>query len=60
MGDLGSIPGLGESPGEVKGYPFWYSHLENSMDYSPWNCKEPDMTEQLSLYKTAGLKIRGF
>ena len=22
VGDLGSIPGLGRSPGEVKGYPF--------------------------------------
>ena len=31
-GDLGSIPGLGRSPGERKGYPFQYSGLENSMD----------------------------
>ena len=31
-GDLGSIPGLGISPGEVKGYPLQYSGLENSMD----------------------------
>ena len=32
-GDLGSIPGLGRSPGEEKGYPLQYSGLENSMDY---------------------------
>ena len=32
MGDLGSIPGLGTSPGEEKGYPLQYSGLENSMD----------------------------
>jgi len=32
VGDLGSIPGLGRSPGEGKGYPLWYSGLENSMD----------------------------
>ena len=32
-GDLGSIPGLGRSPGEGKGYPLHYSGLENSMDY---------------------------
>ena len=32
MGDLGSIPGLGRSPGEGKGYPLQYSGLENSMD----------------------------
>ena len=31
-GDLGSIPGLGRSPGEGKGYPFQYSGLENSTD----------------------------
>ena len=32
MGDLGSIPGLGRSPGEGNGYPLQYSGLENSMD----------------------------
>ena len=32
-GDLGSIPGLGRSPGEGNGYPLQYSGLENSMDY---------------------------
>ena len=31
-GDLGSIPGLGRTPGEWKGYPLQYSGLENSMD----------------------------
>ena len=31
-GDLGSIPGLGRSPGEGKGSPLQYSGLENSMD----------------------------
>ena len=30
--DLGSIPRLGRSPGEGKGYPLQYSDLENSMD----------------------------
>ena len=45
-GDLGSAPGLGRSPGEGKGNPLQYSCLENSiMDYSPWSCKELDMTE---------------
>ena len=33
-GDLGSIPRLGRSPGEGKGYPLQYSGLENSTDYS--------------------------
>ena len=31
-GDLGSIPGLGRTPGEEKGYQLQYSGLENSMD----------------------------
>ena len=30
--DLGSIPGLGRSPGEGNDYPLQYSGLENSMD----------------------------
>ena len=30
--DLGSVPGLGISPGEGKGYPLQDSGLENSMD----------------------------
>ena len=32
VGDLGSLHGLGRSPGEGKGYPLQYSGLENSMD----------------------------
>ena len=32
VGYLGSILGLGRSPGEGKGYPLQYSSLENSMD----------------------------
>ena len=33
VGDLGSIPGLGRSFGEGKGYPLQHSGLKNSMDY---------------------------
>ena len=32
VGDLGSISGLGRSPGEGKGYPLQYSCLENPTD----------------------------
>ena len=32
VGDVGSIPGLQRSPGDVKGYPLQYSGLENSMN----------------------------
>ena len=39
MGDLGSIPGWGRSPGEGNSYPLQYSGLENSRLNSrriPW------------------------
>ena len=35
-GDLGSIPGLGRSPGEGNGKPLQYSCLENRMDRGAW------------------------
>ena len=45
-GDLGSIPGLARSSGEVKGYPLQYSGLNNSMNcISPWDRRESDMTD---------------
>ena len=50
-GDLGSIPGLGKSHGEGNGKPLQSSCLENPIDrgslvgYSPWGCKELDMTD---------------
>ena len=50
-GDAGSIPGSGRSPGEGNGNSLQCSCQENSTDrgawlgYSPWGCKESDMTE---------------
>ena len=35
-GDLGSIPGLGSSPGEGNGNPLQYSCLENPKDGGAW------------------------
>ena len=54
-GDTGLIPGAGRSPGAGNGNPFQYSYQEkaqgqNSLaEYSPWGCKESDMTEGLTL-----------
>ena len=45
VGDLGSIPGLGRSPGEGKAYLFQYSSLENSMDCIVHGVAESDTTE---------------
>ena len=36
VGDLGSIPGLGRSPGEGNGNPLQYSCLENPMERGAW------------------------
>ena len=60
-GDLGSIhSGSGRSPGEGNGNPLQYSCLENPWGqknlvvYSPWGCKELDLTEQPMLSLSAG------
>ena len=51
VGDLGSISGLVRSPGGGHGNPLQNSCLGNLhgqrslMGYSPWDCKESDMTE---------------
>ena len=34
--DMGSIPGLGRSPGEGHGNPLQYSGLENPRDRGAW------------------------
>ena len=36
VGDPGSIPGLGRSPGEGNGYPLQYSGLEISVVAKSW------------------------
>ena len=36
IGDQGSLPGLGRSPGESNGYPLHYSCLENPIDRGAW------------------------
>ena len=54
LGDLGSIPGLGRSPGRGHGNPLQYSCLENPhgqrslVGYSPWGHRDLDTTERLS------------
>ena len=35
-GDVGSVPGLGRSPGEGSGNPLQYFSLENPMDRGAW------------------------
>ena len=49
VGDLSLISRLGRSPGERNGYPFQYSGLENSMDYTVHGVAERDTTVRRSL-----------
>ena len=45
VGDLGSIPVLGRSPGEGNDYPLEYSDLENSMDRGAWEATVHGVTK---------------
>ena len=58
-GDLGSIPGLGRSPGEGEGSPLQYSGLENFMDCIVHRVAESDMTKRRSLHSGEGAGIGG-
>ena len=54
---MGSIPGLGRSPGEGNGKPLQYSCLENSMGRGAWRAtvhgvaKELDVTLRLNSWQ---------
>ena len=54
-GDLSSIPGLGRSPREGKGYPLQNSGLENSMDGIVHGVAESDATFTFTLICNAKL-----
>ena len=55
-GDMGSIPGSGRSLEKGNGFPTPVFlprefHGQRSLaSYSPWGCREPDMTEWLTLF----------
>ena len=55
VGDPGSIPGSGRSPGDGNGNPLQCSCLENPMDRRVWQATvhmvpESDITEQLNMH----------
>ena len=48
VGDLGSVPGLGRSPGGRHGNPVQYSGLENISDRGAWWATVPGVAKMLS------------
>ena len=59
VGDLGSVPGLGRSPGEGKDYPLQYSGLENVTKsqtrlshfyFHPWNQRISEVLQISTLF----------
>ena len=54
--DLGSIPGLGRSPGEGNSYPLQYSGLKNSMDRRAWQATVHGITKSWFNWVTLGFQ----
>ena len=48
VGDPGSIPRSGSSPGEGNGNPLQYSCMENPMDRGAWWAKESDISAHIN------------
>ena len=46
--NLGSVSGLGRSPGEGNSYPFQYSCLGNPMDRGAWRATVHRVTKDLT------------
>ena len=46
VGDVGSNPGSGRSPGEGNGIPLQYSCLGNPMDRGAWRATGHGVTEE--------------
>ena len=51
VGDLGSIPGLGRTPGGGHGNPLQYSSLENSTDRGALQATVHRIAKSLTLLK---------
>ena len=49
VGDLGSIPGAGRSPGRGNGNPLQYSGLGNPMDRGAWWATVNGVTKELDM-----------
>ena len=57
-GDLGSIPGLGRSPGKGNGYLFQYSCPENSMERGAWRATVHGVAQSQTQLKGLSMHAR--
>ena len=60
VGDLGSIPGSGRSPGEGNGNSFQYSCLENPMDGGTWWATVHGVAKSLTRLSDFTHSLKGF
>ena len=58
MRDLGSIPGLGRSPGGGHGNPLQYSCLENPMDRGAWQVTVQRVAQSQTRLKQLGTAMK--
>ena len=56
-GDVGSIPGLGRSPGQGNGNPLLYAWLENPMDRGAWWATVHGVTESITTQPSEHARI---
>ena len=58
--DMGSIPGLGRSPGGRHGNPLQYSCLENPMDRGAWEPASSALAGGFFTTEPPGKPFRGY
>ena len=56
--DMGSVPGVGRSPGGGHGNPLQYSSLENRMDRAAWWAAVHGVTKSQTQLKQLRLTLR--
>ena len=56
-GDVGSVPGLGRSPGEGNGNPLQYSCLGNPMDKGAWRATVHGVTKESDILNYTAVDI---
>ena len=57
--DVGSIPGLGRSPGVENGNPLQYSCLKNPKDRGAWWATVPEVAKELDTTERLSNKVPG-